>query len=430
MKKTLIMLLMLALLTVSYAGAATLENVPEWLEGTLCISAVGSKENENEEEVNSYAIGKAADSAWEKYLRYVIFYDFSEGKIETAEIPYGSELSMDLREGGQPILLLQADNGYFAGDGVEESDKREYYLATLVNDPGNEWHRRFYYGSIEDYAFREWPLPADWVVGVDAGDYWAKIKIDNILEPVAIMGPRFCVYYFGYGVSDAGGLEIQMIRRTDAGDTVLAHFDLADNLHMMEYAISPGGLFAWEDIAGVTENRRDTGRIIVSDGCTEMVLAEEGKSFYNPCWLNDFELVYFEVRSDYQTDWTVRLCKWNRETGETEYMTAADGSEMALRTEERTSIEVEEVLLADEKYLVVLYHIDWWGAVRDEFVTVFSLEDGAQYTFDPMPDSGAVYYKSHRLIAEDGALLSFDWYNASPKLAWSTPFDAAEWEEW
>lgn len=379
MKNRLFPVLLSCLLLCGIANATTLENVPKWLNGTLCISTIGFEMTDDGNMIDRYSM--EYDSS--VFQRYIVFYNFADGNIEGIEVPHGTRLSEGLSDNGSPVVFIQAENGWSSLDGTESMNRRMYYLAMLSADPDSK---------------------NGWMLNYGTDTYYRYVYLENALEPIAIHGSDYCVYYLGYGVSQEGELEIQMICDTGEEKTVYAHFDLDSKLNRIHYSISEDGKFAWQ---------LGDGTIHISDGIHENVVSGERVDAYGPCWLDNTNLLYFETARYYTSPY--KACKINLQTGEAEYIVTNTGEILSL------DVAPEAVIAggSDGEYIIFLWRDGEWGLVFNYYITIFSVETGESYTFDPMPDSAIGEYPENGIVTfNDTSAAFFEFEDMTPRLVW------------
>lgn len=230
------------------------EDFPDWLDGTLLINVLGATELPEEDD--------------QPTEQYIVSFDFSQQSIDSTPIP---ENALLLKYKDDTVLLYR-ENG-------------------LHNVP---------YDGCENGigAYRTYGIKSVTEDGLDT--IWEAYMFS--VNPLVIYGitddETFC--YLGYGVSEEGELEYQLLCEKSplpgslsSELTVLRSYPLDDSIQYIHVSVSPDGKIAWR------ENINSSLEVYVFDGQSVYSLPDDEQYTYSICWLDDDRLLYIANITDF-----------------------------------------------------------------------------------------------------------------------------------
>lgn len=333
-----------------------LQDCPEWLEGILMISTVGSDE--------------LADDNTPLIDQYICAFDFSNRTIKTLRVPlhaclmkYKGETSIFYRMNGRYHASDSADTGYMYRDYIAEQILKEangYALGTDVDEIGG------------GFVFSVNPLAVFGVTG--EGD-------------VGFGETGYRVYYYlGYGVSDDGELEYQLASESTTGEQIVyRHYPLKRETSMSLWhfvaSVSPSGGVAWREC-----DPAEIGQFVyaVKDGNT-FRLKDKYEFCSTPCWIDDNRLLY--TATDYDTknhqwivnDWAYVPRIWHLDTGEFEDLNTTWRENHVSFRFAPSSVSVD----SSGRFMAAYISPTVDGGEPIGEIVIVSLADGKSYAFNP-----------------------------------------------
>lgn len=362
--------------SISAVAAPFAENVPEWVDGILCISVPGFKESDVNPELD--------------FNQYVAIYDFSQMTLDAALIPSDSYLSSDFQKNNWPMIFFRAK------DSDDPRNWRDFGVASLNLDESSESYKEFLYGPPEENAIIPWD-----------GFFY---DFDAPLQPLAISDAASTAYHLSYGISEENALEVQFIRESCEEEHIYAHFPLSYDFSLWDYSISENRMAAWK-----AEGSRS---LMVSDGASEMHISIEDMYVGAPCWLNETQLLFTASYVDDTIEQMIYdyLYVWDYTTQETTLLLDASGEPVTIYGSAHTAYAS-----AGGNYVACL-HDDGWKSYALR-VTFINLNTGEKFSFDPWPelqndanDSYAYIHSDDGIILKSPAertMIGFVWMNAS-----------------
>lgn len=329
-------------------------DMPEWLDGVLMISTMGADEPVDSDDV--------------PIDQYVCAFDFSNRKIETIRVPAHARL---MKYKDDTILLYRKNGLYGTREQSDVGIYRTYGALKIVK-------------ALEDNSYCMHPL-------------WREIKEPTLsVNPLVVYGMIECTsekswafddgkyriyYYLGYGVSDDGDLEYQLISESSRDEiTVLRHYPLDYGIWHNFVSISPDGKIAWREVNPYPKE----GEVFALHDGEVVQLKDEEQYTYAMCWLDDDRLLYMARITDPNvSDFRQSLVYvpriWHLNTGEIEDLNAGWSENKVKLSLPPVSIAVDPSGRFIASY--VSTHFD--GLEQIGRIAIFSLEDGKNWIFNP-----------------------------------------------
>lgn len=370
MNKKLILLILCCFIlmqTVQYAYAD--ECFPEWLKGIFCLNLQYAKES---------VLGRG-------HCLYCIDFDAKREMI--FDIDSDAVLMKDIGCDGRPIVISNIKSGANIENGRNDYIWRGYQVRTVVFDESSS------------------------ALTISNGLIGKKNTIFPFYfnSPIAVLGfdsEREKVYFMQYGISEIGGLEIQMVQQerglTEAEDVILHSFPLNYRFGAWKYAISKDGKIAWYDT--------DEKQIHISSEKQEIVYDHKIESFSGEiCWLDNENLVYFEGSVDQNGSGlpqiTYTLMQWNIVENSTKEMTAQNGK--LIRFKVGNVFSPYDIALSSDNCFMACYYADMQDGLHK--ILFYSLENGESYIASlwsqAYSDDLDGHLGYHYRIVEDGSIL-------------------------
>lgn len=331
-----------------------IQDIPAWLEGTLMISTVGS---------DGFLDSKSIPTD-----QYICAFNFSNKTIDTIRVPAHGRLM----KYNDNTIVLYRKNGLY---GVQEAADREgvyrTYFAEEVNEKlkGYTLQANICPDGVGEFTFSVNPLVVYGVMG--EGSYY-------------FMEEGFRTYYYlGYGVSNKGELEYQLVSESTTGEKkIYAHYPLDYFPIDIHVAISSNGSFAW------SESTNDGEKVVYALINGKKVLLEDKLAVDDViCWLDDSRLLYTAIDYDINDSplekvlsFAIRV--WNVETGNIEDMNESWGKDVMLPHFPR-SIAVDR-----DKHLMAVYSSpSYFDSDRTGEIIIVDLNNGETCIFKPWQQS-------------------------------------------
>ena len=374
-KRYCILLLILELLCIrAFAENKLMEEVPEWLQGTLCLNT----------------IGETSLSDKTPYGQSICFFNFTDRSITSLQVPSGTMLTQDL-ESGLPIIVYSVNNSYLSAEYTSGHHPRKWRRYSVDRFLRSENNDTFEMEEVCYFDCLDSPLA---ILGIDGALSFYTSK-----QGIAI-------YNLSYAIDDANELVIQLGSTTIASylsypkgiieQKSYRNFPLSYDMGSFYYAISDGGKIALLE-------RSD--KIWISDGENSYLLPDSETYSFGSYWLNDVELLYTACiykPESWSEDPVYELRIWNDENRKYECLKTLDGNNVTLN-----ELPNYISLNASRDCLAMYFAPPMLGTAHIRFL---NLETGAIYVFKPwqhecklsngetllygISDDGAAFYES------------------------------------
>lgn len=348
-------------------------SIPEWIKGTLMIRSLGSD--------GLSAVDSPAN-------QYICAFDFSNNTIDSIQIPLHAQL-ISHKDG--PVILYERNGIYRPGEVV---NRRGAYRTYLVGDvrKGVKSYEIERHSDLDEFTFSVQPIVVYGIAGEKASD-WGEAANGSY-------------YYLGYGVSENGELEYQLLREKITGElTVYRGYPLDYFVSNIFVSISPSGKIAWREMDG-----NGGADVFVSDGQDIISLPDEQQYTDSICWIDDNRLLYTADNTDmsgFQWGSPLKIVPriWNVDTGVIE-----DLNSIWKDTEVVFPHSLQAMTVNQNKSLVAGYVSPTEeDAGQMGKIVVFSLISGDSYTYVPWNrtiSTGNGYYAKY--MKDDKGIAIYD----------------------
>lgn len=341
MYRTYVIVLVLVLIFLLVFNAASGESFydhPEWVEGKLFISMLGSN---------------TGNIDYIQADRYVVIFDFDNDCITTLKVPRESYLTNSIGESDGPMIFFNADNNYDWENGLSGSKWRQFWTARF--DPNT---CSFLLGSSDDGLYEKEGV-------IYFSRYASPLCLDAPLKLLCCRVPEYGVYYLCYGIQ-GDQLNVQLVYETNQKREVISSFPISQNFGRWDYSISLGGNVAWY-YKGIINARIESHDYHTATG---------NESFSAICWLNDYQLAFFQPSSEGMILSVASLSE-NFEDMRIEIPSNINcniGFETAF-----------EIAMSHNNDQLAIFHIPYREQDDHYYVTIYSIARNKSFTFDPWP---------------------------------------------
>ena len=374
--KVLLFILLIIMTFIPEAQAEEISKKPDWLDGKLYMTVLGGPIN-----ANSYS----------EHDRYVVCFDFDEGKIKLEKVPYNAYLVENRISGGGFFVAyppIRSEFGYDFGGGpspykwregvdiigvfqdscISQADK-----AKINEHDGNRDSAKIY----ECYTLH---------------DCLHLLAVDPI-QPFTANA----FYYMRFGASENGELEAQFVGSHLAStgswaenepNIIYARYPIDENLQNWRCSISTDGKPAWTDKDYSVHYYDGEDVVLAIPGRLNDPLDDNYVS--DVCWADDQTLLFFCKHLNDNDYNEYRLVAWDIEEKRGRLITDKDGDPLVI-ADGKDYTAVMLALSGNGRLLAVLAEIGnfetgWDSDTFPRFdIIVFNLQSGERFEFWPWP---------------------------------------------